>query len=51
MMSAPPKSKEGDEICPMCKKPKSKHTNEEILACSKKLSELYNKKEGGTGIE
>jgi len=51
MMSAPPEAKEGDEICPICKKPKSKHTNEEILACSKKLSEFYNKKDGETGKE
>lgn len=51
MMSAPPESKEGDEICPMCKKPKSKHTNEEILECSKKLSEFYDKKEDRAGSE
>ncbi len=51
MMSAPPKAKEGDEVCPICKKPKSKHTNKEILACSKKLNEFYNKKEGDAGIE
>lgn len=47
MMSAPPESKEGDEICPICKRPKSKHTNEEILACSKKLIESKKEKEDG----
>lgn len=39
MMSTPPKSKEGDEICPICNKAKSKHIPEEMLACSRKIEE------------
>ena len=31
-MSEPPKSKDGDEICPICNKEKSKHLSEEMLA-------------------
>lgn len=49
-MVEPPKSKDSDEICPMCKRPKSKHTNEEMLACSKKLMEFKKKSTGGAGI-
>ena len=51
MMTEPSKPKEGDEICPMCKRPKSKHTNEEMLACSKKMEEFEKNKTGGAGIE
>ena len=36
-MTEPPKPKEGDEICPMCRRPKSKHSPEELLACSRKM--------------
>ncbi|MDH3278627.1 MAG: hypothetical protein OEL84_05690 [Nitrosopumilus sp.] len=39
MMSTPPKSKEGDEICPICNKAKSKHIPEEMLAYSRKIEE------------
>ena len=51
MMSEPPKSSSGDELCPMCKRPKSKHTVEEALACSKKLQEFKKNTTGGAGIE
>ena len=51
MMTEPPKSKEGDEICPMCKRPKSKHTPEEMLACSKKMMEFKKDDTGGAGIK
>lgn len=51
MMTEPPKPKEGDEICPICKRPKSKHTSEEMLACSKKMMEFKNDDTGGAGIE
>ena len=51
MMTEPPKPEGQDEICPMCRRPKSKHTSEEILECSKKMSEFKEKKEGGAGIE
>ena len=37
MMAEPSKPKERDEICPMCKRSKSKHTNEEMLTCSRKM--------------
>ena len=40
MMSDPPHSTAGDEICPMCGKPKSKHNSKEISECSKKLVEM-----------
>ena len=39
-MSESPRSKEGDEICPICNKAKNKHTPEEILACSRKMEEF-----------
>jgi len=51
MMSKPPKPISGDEICPMCKRPKSKHTSKEMLACSKKLIEFKRNPTGGAGIE
>lgn len=51
MMTEPPESKEGDEICSMCKRPKSKHTNKEMLVCSRKIMEFEKKKTGGAGIE
>ena len=46
MMTEPPDAKEGDEICPICKRPKSKHTNEEMLSCSRKMLESKEKTEG-----
>lgn len=51
MMSAPTKTSSGDEICPMCKRKKSLHTNAEMLACSKKLQEFKKESTGGAGIE
>ena len=39
MMTEPPKSKDSDEICPICKRPKSEHTPEEIYDCTKKLAD------------
>lgn len=51
MMAEPPKPKGSDEICPLCKRPKSEHTPEEMLSCSKKLREFKHSKEGGAGIE
>lgn len=35
----------------MCKREKSKHTNGEMLACSKKLQEFKKNHTGGAGIE
>ncbi|HET6517962.1 MAG TPA: hypothetical protein VFG25_07075 [Nitrosopumilaceae archaeon] len=51
MMNKPPKTTSREEICPMCKRPKSKHTSEELAACSKKMIEFNKKKTGGAGIE
>jgi len=39
MMSEPPGSKGGDEMCPICNKAKSRHLPEEMLACSRKMQE------------
>lgn len=50
-MSEPAKSSSGDEICPMCKREKSRHTNKEMLECSKKLQEFSKKTTGGAGIK
>jgi len=51
MMTEPPKPKNEDEICVMCKRLKSKHTVEEIRACYSKLKEFSVQKEGGAGIQ
>jgi hypothetical protein len=45
MMTAPPKPTGGDEMCPICNKPKSKHTPEEILDCSRKIREFHDAKD------
>ena len=50
-MTEPPKPKEGDEICPMCRRPKSKHSPEELLTCSRKMEEFKKNTKGGAGIE
>ena len=47
MMTEPPSKSEGsEEICPICNKPKSRHTPEEMLECSKKIMEFQEAKEG-----
>lgn len=51
MMNAPSKQSSGDENCPMCRRPKDKHTNEELLACSRKLQEFSKNTTGGAGID
>ncbi len=51
MMTEPPKPKGVEEICPMCKRPNSKHSHEEILACTRKMNEFKEQKVGGAGIE
>jgi len=43
MMSGTPRPK-GDDKCPICNKAKGKHTNEEILSCSRKIAELEKNK-------
>jgi len=50
MMNEPPKDKETDELCPVCQRPKSKHTPEEMLARSRKLQEFNKNPTGGAGI-
>ena len=51
MMVPPPKTKDTDEICPMCKRSKKEHTPEEMLSCSKKMKEFRDAKDGGAGIQ
>ena len=51
MMSGSSRPKEGDDTCPICNKAKGKHTNEEILSCSRKITEFEKNKTGGTGME
>jgi len=50
-MAEPPKPKEEDEICTMCRKLKSKHSPEELLTCSRKMEEFKKNTTGGAGIE
>ncbi len=50
-MTEPSKPKEGDEICLICRRPKSKHTEEEMLVCSQKMEEFKRQKDGGAGIQ
>lgn len=50
-MTEPHKPKEGNEICSMCRRPKSKHSPEELLACSCKMEEFKKNTTGGAGIE
>lgn len=45
-----PKPSSTDEICSMCKRLKSQHTPEELLACSRKMKEFKEEKDGGAGI-
>ena len=40
MMTDPPSSMSGDEICTVCGKPKNKHTSQETLDCSLELIEM-----------
>ncbi len=51
MVTEPSKLKEGDEICPMCRRSKSKHSPEELLTCSRKMEEFKKNTTGGAGIE
>ena len=39
-----------DEICSMCKRLKSMHTSEELLACLSKMAEFKETDTGGAGI-
>jgi len=41
-----PKPSGSDEICLMCRRPKSRHTPEEMLACSRKMKEFQKEKSG-----
>ena len=40
MMSEPPDSLSGDEICPICSKPKNDHNPKEMLECSRQLIDM-----------
>jgi len=50
-MTEPSKPKEEDEVSPMCGRPKSKHSSEELLTCSRKMGEFKKNTTGGAGIE
>ena len=50
-MTEPPRPKEGDEICLMCRRPKSKHSSEKLLTCSRKIGEFKKNTTCGAGIE
>ena len=39
LMERPPKNMGGDDICPICGRPKKIHTATEIQRCSKKLKD------------
>jgi len=43
MMNEPPKAPGPEELCPICKKPKSRHTPEEMLDCSRKMRDTEEK--------
>ncbi|WP_016940099.1 hypothetical protein [Candidatus Nitrosopumilus sediminis] len=51
MMTEPPKSKDSDELCPICMRSKNKHTPKEMLVCSKKLQEFRKNQTEEAGIE
>jgi hypothetical protein len=44
-------NKEEVVICPMCQRVKSKHSAEELHACSKKMEEFRKQPIGGAGIQ
>ncbi len=50
MSEQPPDSRDSDELCPMCQRPKNKHTPKEMLACSRKLQEFNKNPKGGAEI-
>lgn len=39
MMTEPPESMSGDEICPICSRQKNEHDPQQMLECSKQLVE------------
>ena len=51
MMTEPPKPKEGEEICSICKRPKNKHSPDELYTCFRKMEEFRVQKDGGAGIQ
>lgn len=42
MMASPPKPVSGDEICPICNRPRSEHSAKEALSCSQEMMERGN---------
>lgn len=46
MMTEPPKSEGSDEICPICNKPKNRHSPDEVMICSKKMRDFQDAREG-----
>ncbi len=51
MMTDPSEPKEEDDICPMCKRPKDSHSNEEMLVCFRKMMVFEKKKTEGARIK
>lgn len=45
------KQKEEEEVCLMCQRVKSKHSSEELHACSQKMEEFRKQPKGGAGIQ
>ena len=50
-MAKPEKPSGNDEICSMCGRLKNKHTEEEMIACARKMEEFKKQKDGGAGIQ
>jgi len=43
MMAEPPRSDDSEELCSICKKPRSDHTVDEVFACTDELIKLQKK--------
>lgn len=51
MIAKHSKQKEEEEVCSMCQRLKTKHSPEELHACSKKMEEFRKQPIGGAGIQ
>ena len=50
-VAAQPREKEEVEICPMCRRPKREHTQQELESCQRKMREFKESKTGGAGVQ
>jgi hypothetical protein len=50
-VAAQPSGKEEVEICPMCRRPKRVHTQQELELCQRKMREFKESKTGGAGVQ